>query len=364
VTSYEYAQDINEVGAGYLFENFDSLLSLVDCFSELECRYSFDFYIEKLLSEKIIDDSELLKDFKNKDEILDCLKEIKTQILKNYDKKMFDIGQACHVNLKKQNVITRNGLFKFINCCDIFSGTSLFSICNLCLNVGFNENQMTDIIKKYSEFTKLEESDTLKAFNRVMKLAVPIFYLDLLYEAFIEQKFFQNQRGEKFISLGGLATSNYHHLSKLPKTKKIIQTLIVKPIADAQCDVTIPPPVANKEESEEQLMNVENRTQPLDKPKLNVSKSFDKNKNLKINLSWERVFSATGYSPYIKKPNGLVIEKPNTRDLSTEFDNIDLIGHYGVGVRSLSSVSKDSEYSVNVININDLPVKTKNKNKK
>ena len=64
VTSYEYAQDINEVGAGYLFENFDSLLSLVDCFSELECRYSFDFYIEKLLSEKIIDDSELLKDFR------------------------------------------------------------------------------------------------------------------------------------------------------------------------------------------------------------------------------------------------------------------------------------------------------------
>lgn len=365
VSSHENAEDISEAGSGYLFENFSSLLSAAECFSELECRYDFDFYIEKLLSDKIIDaDSELLNDFKNKGEILGCLKEIKTHILKNYDKKMFNIGQACHVNLKKQNVITRNGLFKFINCSDVFSGTILFSICNLCLNAGFNEKQMTSIIKNYSEFTKSEEVGILKAFNRVMKLAVPIFYLNILYEAFIEQKFFQNRRAYKFIDLAGLATSNYYYLSKLPKTKKIIQDLIIKPISNSQCDVTLPPPVTNKEESEEQSLNVQNRSTELDKPKLNVRKIEDKNKNVKINLSWDRVVSATGYSPYIKKPNGLIAEKPNTRDLSIEFENIDLIGHYGVGVRSLSSTGKDSEYAVNVININDLPVKTTKQNKK
>ena len=88
------------------------------------------------------------------------------------------------------------------------------------------------------------------------------------------------------------------------------------------------------------------------KPKVEASLVRSEEGVNTIEIHWDLVNNYSNYYCYVIKPNGEVSKNENTKENDFTYDDIDLIGKYGVGVKTIGDKNySDSEFDIAEVSV-------------
>ncbi|NVM35102.1 MAG: hypothetical protein HWN81_05870 [Candidatus Lokiarchaeota archaeon] len=356
LSSIERSETIRESGRYIVLENISSFIFTLMAFSKTETERNFkefseDFFYENSISKspKFLLDS--IDQYFGLDEVKSIFNELKSFVIENYDEKILEKNTVCHGSLSLDNVITRDNLFKFINCNNCFKGNKLIDIAFVCVNFGLHEEQSNYIINEYIEALALDKEETKKEFEYCLKIVTCIVYTRILYSYIIESCVFLSERRNLLLRVIDNFSSSFYWLEKfdlLSEYRDKIKEILIEPILNSQEDVSIPP---NQVITKDRVSS----KNKIKKPKLNAVLKKTKLNKPYIELSWEKINKHSQYSCYVLKPNGSFKEYKDSENNNYIYSEVDVIGTYGVGVKTLGDDSiEDSDYDIITLDIFDI----------
>lgn len=356
LTSVEEAETVSSCGRYVITENLPSLIFSLMAFSKTKCGTTFKEYSAKLLDE--VDISNLPETFlesidsnyniKNSKQILDYFK---SEIENCYDKEVMEKESVCHGNLSIENILFRSGRFKFINCSDCFMGNKLLDLSFMFLSAGFTKNQIRFCLNDYAKALNLKIEDVDREFDLCFKMATLIHFARLIHSYMVESLVFLGRNKTRILSLIDSFSRCYIFLEEfdlLPDYRPMLKQMFIDPVIKSQIDVTaVPSSVAQKD----RITNNKKTKQP--QVKANLVK--DDTGKLFFDVSWESVNDYSDYFCYVVKPNGTIKTYESFTDTSFTYHNIDVIGDYGIGVKSIGDDNnEDSDFNIVKISVLDI----------
>jgi hypothetical protein len=357
ISTHEYAEDLNDLGCSFLFDNFDSFLLTSNNILALKCDNDFDFFLKNILQipEELLNylDASVIEDSYKK-EIKSFRKDcefLKSKIEKLYDKDFYNKNETCSFSLDKESLISRDGLFKFINCHSVYKGNELLSFAMFFLRLGIDKKTQENLIKSYSYAYGEDFKKVKSEFSKVYEFAVLFSLFIFILDSFIEESVYSKERDKEILNLGFKSSVLFDSIENKKgfiRIKNRLKNKGIMPIINAQRSVLTPPVDEEKNETKSEKAKIKETT-------VSLSEFLNEKKERSIKLSWEKNSYATGYLPYFVKPDGRYIKMETTKDLSCDFSDLDLIGDYGGGVKCLTDRDfYDSDYSVCSIKVKDL----------
>lgn len=353
LVSYEIADSLKDLGRYIIFDNLVSFIFTFLAFSGLKCKTSFKKHYNSFFKDR--SPYKFSKFIKESIEVNYGLKDVKSVFSslkdfcqKNYEEDVFKGNSVCHGSLSKEDIIFRDGCFKFINCNKTFKSNKLFDVAFFVLNSGFKQNDVDFILYHYSLATKIDIAIVEKDFEKCMKVAVCMFYTDIMHSYIIETCVFLSKRESTVLDLIESFSKSFYWLEKfdiIPEYRDIISDILSEPIISNQVDVSSPPNdiVVPDRLTEEKKAN---------KPKVNASLNKNENGDLYIDISWSYIDEFSKYFCYVLKPNGKTKQYKNSECINIKYKDIDVLGSYGIGVKTIGGEkTADSDFDVVTLDV-------------
>ena len=356
ITAVDRADTLEELGRGYLFDNMKSFMYTFVYFSSLNCDVTFEEYFSNFLKEKDFSDSseyvsEMLEINYGLENVLNVFEDLKNKAKENYKGSLLSAETACHGNLSLDNIISREFLFKFIDCQQCFLGNKLLDICFLCLNLGLSKNVSKIIVGEYSMAFDLDEEKVQEEFLDCMKVAAPMFFMKILHSYVIESCVFLGERKDSVLELVSKFSRSFDWLLFIGIKEEnlfLIKSILLEPIlGDSSKALEVPSEIESKDR----------RTKPTQakKPILKTEFKRSESGSAYIKISWEKISSHNNYLCYVRKPNGFFKKYKESQKTTYIYDDLDLIGVYGIGVRSIGDKnSDDSDFDIATVEVFDI----------
>lgn len=356
VTKREKYTRLHEEGRYFLIDNLDLLIFTIIFFSGSICKRTFKQYQEIFFEEKCFSNSsEYLKEILDAnydyDLICQCFESLKNESKINYDQSLIERDTVCHGGLGLDTIVITEDSIKFKDCFKTFKGNKLLDIVFLCLDLGLDKKNINLIIKRYCAALSLNKKEIKKEFKSLMNIASPMFFCELLHSFLIESTVFLNRREGKLFEYIEKFSRSYVFFEDLKidnKLKEFIRALFVQPMLSSHAEAEkIPIEILTKDRA------TKNKKQT--KPELNVKLSLKENGKKYLKIKWSKTKNKNKYLCYIKKPNGEYKIFKKSKINSLEFDDLNLLGCYGIGVRvEESDVFEASDFNIKTIEITDI----------
>ena len=356
VHSVENADNIQDCGRHVILDNSQSFILIMLAFGRTECDFSFKKHFDLFFKEKSIENAPefLLKyidDLYGLKEVKSILSSLKAFAKNNYDDSVFESDEVCHGNLNMENILFRGNLFKFIDCSNCFKGNKILDIAFLSVNLGFKDREINEILKDYCFICDLDESLVREQFDKCLKVASAMVFTDIIYSYLIEYCVFFGSRNERILDLISRFSRSFYLLESfnmIPKYRDQIKEMLINPMVECQVDVEVPP---------DELLTKDKPISEfeMEKPKLNATLEKDENNKSFINIYWNKVNDHSEYLCYVIKPNGSIKQFDKSDKNRYIYKNLDVIGDYGIGVKTLGdNLKEDSKFCIVKLRVFDI----------
>lgn len=241
ITSYENAESINELGRSYFLENFDSFcdayLIMQDSkvstisYKEYLSNYFNMADIENILTEDAI---EGIKNYTNFNLIKEIMIDMQNELMLSYDNNLSEKKFICHGDLNMKNIISRNGLFKFINFENCYSSHCFFDLNNIMIELAIPENMEYNLLEKFCSIMHIEfNKDTLKLYKKCYEITLIIKGIKLMMDYLKEVYLYSSHRIDKIIEISDKFSQSYDRymtISHFQNNKDFILKTLTEPI--------------------------------------------------------------------------------------------------------------------------------------
>ena len=337
-------------------ENPESFMFSFLAFSKTKCDRSFKQYIDDFFEERETSDFpeaflESLESNYNIKDVKKIFNYFQSEVDSIYDASFMESESVCHGNLSIDNVLFRSGRIKFINCDNSFKGNKLLDLSLFTISAGLTRDQTNFFVDHYIRALKLDADEVKNQFQHCLKICVLIHCASLIHSYIIESLLFLGRNKSRTLNLIDQFSRSFHFLDEfdiIPEYKSLIKNMFIEPILQSQDDVeVVPSSVAQKDRVIDKKR--------IKSPETKVSLLRDDNNNPFIEVKWEPVNDFSDYFCYVVKPNGKVQEYKDLASTSVIYDKIDVIGDYGVGVKSIGDEhNEDSDFNITKITVLDI----------
>jgi len=240
ISSHDEGYDIRGEGVMSVIDNSESFFYTLYHFSNLKSKTSCRDYLKSILNEKDIEKySKVLASNISSNHELKKINKIFSffhdEVFLDYKEDILEGARACHGSLTCDNIITKNGLYKYKNFGYSFSGNPIFDVCFFAVNSGLLKRDSLLFFKKYCDYNELDLSNYKKEYDYCMKVCSAIYFSKLFFDYLIEEAVFETRRPHKLLSLSVDYSKSYHNLSRLSSCEDIkntLSTIITRPITD------------------------------------------------------------------------------------------------------------------------------------
>ena len=240
VTSFEYAETINKSGRSVLVE---FLPEFIENYFSLQnknlSRDNINSFLSRVLSECSIANlpDEVVEVFKNKNQIEiinNITSEIKSDINNFYRPLILEKKELCHGNLNLENVLFRDGSFKFVNFTKCFTSNLYLDVASIVIN--FNLDSATEklLVKSFSDYQDANlYQEKLEEYNCCYEIMIRVKALESLFDLIQESYSLESERPSKIMKIISSFSINSSRFMKIPTFKKhyeFIYSTILEPI--------------------------------------------------------------------------------------------------------------------------------------
>jgi hypothetical protein len=240
ITSYENAENLNDLGRAYFLENFDSFCnsySLMQQSEKVETSYKnhLSEYFEMSRVDNLMEDSvQSIKDYTNFPLIKKIMADMKNELMLCYDESFSHQKFICHGNLNAENIISKNGLFKFINFENCYSSHCFLDLNEIIIELGLPENLEFDLLESFCRKMNIElNKDALKFYKKCQKIVLIKKGIQLMMSYLKEVYVFNSRRIDEIVKISDKFSQSYDRymsISHFKNNEDFILKTITEPI--------------------------------------------------------------------------------------------------------------------------------------
>lgn len=240
ITSYENAENLNDLGRSYFLDNFDSFCysySLMQESEKINTPYKdhLSQYFEMTRMENLMEDSiQSIKNYTNFSLINEIMANMKNELMLCYDDSFSQQKFICHGNLNQENIISRNGLFKFINFDNCYSSHCFMDLSEIIIELGLPENLELDLLENFSFNLKIElNKEELLLYKKCYQMALIKKGIQLMANYLKEVYVFSSRRSDEIVKISDKFSQSYDRymsISHFKKNEMFILKTITEPI--------------------------------------------------------------------------------------------------------------------------------------
>jgi hypothetical protein len=241
ITSYENAESLNDLGRSYFLENFDSFCyaySLMQESEKITASYKNHLidYFNLACLENLMDDSiQSIKNYTNFELINQIMLDMKNELMLCYDDNIFSNQKfICHGNLTADNIISKNGLFKFINFDNCYSSHCFLDLNEIIIELGLPENIELNLLEKFCLNMKIDfNRDTLITYKKCYKIVLIKKGIQLIVNYLKEVYLYNSRRIDEILNISDKFSQSYDRymsISYFKNNEDFILKTITEPI--------------------------------------------------------------------------------------------------------------------------------------
>ena len=240
VTSFEYAETANETGR-FIITEF--LPEFIENYFSLQnknlSRDNVNSFLSRVLSECSVSNlpDEVAEVFKSKNQIETINKiteEIKNDINNFYKPLILEKKELCHGNLNLENILFRDGNFKFVNFTKCFTSNLYLDVASLVINFNLNTSTEKLLVKSFSDYQDPNlYQEKLQEYNCCYEIMIRVKALESLFDLIQESYSLESERPSKIMKIISSFSINSSRFMKIPTFKKhyeFIYSTILEPI--------------------------------------------------------------------------------------------------------------------------------------
>ena len=240
VTSFEYAETINECGRSVLM---DFLPDFIENYFSLQnknlSRDNVNSFLSRVLSECSAANlpDEVVEVFKSKNQIETINKiteEIKNDINNFYKPLILEKKELCHGNLNLENILFREFNFKFVNFTKCFTSNLYLDVASLVINFNLDHASEKLIVQSFAEYQDPAlYQEKLQEYNCCYEIMIRVKALESLFDLIQESYSLESERPSKIMKIISCFSVNSSRFMKIPAFKKhyeFIYSTILEPI--------------------------------------------------------------------------------------------------------------------------------------
>ena len=243
ITSYEQSDSIEELGRSFLLENFDSFCEaygLMQKSDKINMSYKqniSEYFKTSNISELLTEDSiNAIKNYTNFTLLKKIMDDMKNELLLLYDESFEEKKFICHGSLNAKNIISRNGLFKFVNFDNCYSSHCFFDLNELFIELGIPENLEYGLLEKFCSNLKIEfNSNTLALYKKCYKISLIKKAIELVTSYLKEIYLYSSERTDMIINIADRFYDSYDRYMSIKyfkDNKDFIFKTLTEPILD------------------------------------------------------------------------------------------------------------------------------------
>ena len=240
ITSYENAESLNDLGRSYFLENFDSFCYAYFLMQESEKNiisykdHLVDYFNMACMENLIEDSIQGIKNYTNFELINQIMLDMKNELMLCYDDIFSDKKFICHGNLTANNIISKNGLFKFINFDNCYSSHCFLDLNEIIIELGVPENIELDLLEKFCLNMKIEfNRNTLVIYKKCYKIVLIKKGIQLIMNYLKEVYLYDSRRTDEIIKISDQFSQSYDRymsISHFKNNENFILKTITEPI--------------------------------------------------------------------------------------------------------------------------------------
>jgi hypothetical protein len=240
ITSYENAENLNDLGRSYFLDNFDSFCDsyrLMQQSEKINTSYKVHLseYFEMSQIENLMEDSiQSIKDYTNFPLINKIMGDMKNELMIRYDEAFSNQQFICHGNFNAENIISKNGLFKFINFCNCYSSHCFLDLNEIIIELGLPENIEFDLLETFCRKLNIELTrDALKFYKKCQQIVLIKKGIQLIMSYLKEVYVFNSRRIDEIVKISDKFSQSYDKymsISHFKNNEDFILKTITEPI--------------------------------------------------------------------------------------------------------------------------------------
>jgi len=245
ITSYENAESLNELGRSYFLDNFDSFCytyslmqdskvstisykdHLSDCFNMAD--------LENTLTEDAL---EGIKNYTDFNLIKQIMMDMQNQLMLSYDNVFSEKKFICHGDLNMKNIISKNGLFKFINFENCYSSHCFLDLNEIIIELGIPENMELNLLERFCFNMQIEfNRDTIKLYKKSYEIVLIRKAIHLMMNYLKEVYLYSSHRVDKIVEISDKFSQSYDKymsISHFQNNKDFILKTLTEPILNSK----------------------------------------------------------------------------------------------------------------------------------
>ena len=240
ITSYENAESLNDLGRSYFLENFDSFCHTYSLMQESEkipisYKDHLSDYFNMACMENLLEDSiQSIKNYTNFELINQIMLDMKNELMLCYHDEFSDRKFICHGNLNGNNIISRNGLFKFINFDNCYSSHCFLDLNEIIIELGLPENIELGLLERFCLNMKIDfNKNTLQTYKKCYKIVLIKKGIQLIMNYLKEVYLYDSRRKDEIIKISDQFSQSYDRymsISHFKNNENFILKTITEPI--------------------------------------------------------------------------------------------------------------------------------------
>lgn len=222
ITSYENAESIFNLGRSYFIENFDNFCEAYSLMQESnKLPYLFKDYLKNVfesanIEEYFLEDSiSSIKNYTDFDKIKEFLFNMRNEILTSYDESLMKSDYICHGNLNYNSIISRNGLFKFINYDRSMMCHCFFDFSQLIIELGIDEKLELLLLRRFCKSLDIDYESNLGLYKKYYEIAIRQKSIEIVVDYLKEVYLYASLRKEKIIKICDRFSQSYNRFIKI-----------------------------------------------------------------------------------------------------------------------------------------------------
>jgi hypothetical protein len=240
ITSYENAESIFNLGRSYIVENFDNFCEAYLLMQDSnKVSYTIKDSFKKVfemadIENYFLEDSlAAIKNYTDLNKLKQFLSNMKNEILLSYDGCSNDSDHICHGNLNYNNIISRNGFFKFINFENCLTSHCFLDFSKLIIELGIDKDLELLLLERFCKFMDIDYVSNLDLYKKYYALSIRQKIIEITVEYLKEVYLYASLRKDKIIKLCDRFSQSYDRFVEIPyfnEHKEFLIKTLTEPI--------------------------------------------------------------------------------------------------------------------------------------
>jgi hypothetical protein len=240
ITSNENAENLSDLGLSYFTENFASFCESYSLMQQSQNPpFSYKEYLEEsfgaLLSKNFTEDSiESIKNYTDFKLISEIIERMEGELLESCNNDLISKGFVCHGNLNRENIISKNGLFKFINFDHSHRSHCFLDLNDIFIELGVPEEMEFGLLSVFCSHMNITlDKEALKLYKKCQQASLMKKGLELVIGYLKEVYLYGSRRVSEIVNISDRFSLSYDRYMSIPHFKnneKFILKTITEPI--------------------------------------------------------------------------------------------------------------------------------------